>query len=219
MGAGADDSPYMSSLLLERKEERFATEFGVFARGVEENATRLGVTAPEAAALLALGENLESALGAVAAAKAALAAAVEAKEAVLRKAREAAGERSAQFRANPSVDDALLAELGLAPKRVAPTKKGPVTPEKLTLEAGGDGQISLGWDRAGGPRGTLFLIQRADSPNGPWETVEVTTRSRAKVNATPGQAVWLRVVAKIRDQVSAPSLPASVWARELRQAA
>lgn len=193
------------------EEADFAIRFDNLVAVAAQNSGELGLTKAELDEMRALATDLRDDLVAVKAARDAYAAVVARKDARLAAAKRLAGKHSREWRAQDDVSDALLVRMGLAPKQTRSSRRRPVQPERLIATADGNGRITLTWDRAGNPRGALFLVQRADAGQEGWTTVLVTTRSKAFVMGTPGQPIWLRVIAQARNETSEPTSVAALW--------
>ena len=116
-----------------------------------------------------------------------------------------------QWRANPGVSDALLAQLLCSPRNTSGSSTPPTMPTELTAFANGLGDIQLKWNRNGNKSGTVFLVQSRFAPNGEWVTINATTKVSDKLTAEPGNYIAFRIVAVRGGRSSNPSVPVSLW--------
>jgi hypothetical protein len=175
------------------------------------NAAKLGLAAPDLAEISDAATNFHSAFNASTAAKAAAHGAVEAKNTQKATSKSVISEWAKQFRANPAVEDELLADLMLPPHSTPGSETTPTIPLALVASANGDGVVNLKWNRNGNIQGTQFVIERRTSPSGTWTILDTSTRRTYVTMATPGQYVAFRVSAKRNGMTSPASTPAVLW--------
>lgn len=112
---------------------------------------------------------------------------------------------------NPNVTDAMLEQIGFAPRPVRGTRSNPRPVTDLVATAYSNAEVVLKWKRNGNTRSTLFTIQFR--PNGGnWQTVGSTIASKATLEGfVPGQAGTFRVRATVNGKNSAWSNLASIY--------
>lgn len=115
------------------------------------------------------------------------------------------------FRADPTISDALLGLLMLAPHNPPKTSTPPAQPGQCNAKGDLQGFVYLKWGRGGNGSGTIFTIEYRLQPSGPWTVLGTTLKSTFAYQATPGEFVQFRVVAQRKGQSSPPSLPATLW--------
>jgi hypothetical protein len=119
----------------------------------------------------------------------------------------------------PGVSDALKTLLGIPVPSGIVNRTPPVTPASLLATPHADGVNTLKWSTAGNKSATTYLILSkpitapgsAATDDG-WAIIGSTTRSAFKhFGVTPGAPMAYRVMASRADNVSNPSLPATVY--------
>ena len=113
---------------------------------------------------------------------------------------------------DPLVTPAMIASLGLEPRK-SPTR--PAMPTRVTaLEAlpNVDGTCLVRFNKGANRTTTLYDIQTS-SDGLLWETATTTLKSSERIaGCPPGEARWFRVVARNSVGVVEPSLSASIYA-------
>ncbi|MEQ1823433.1 MAG: fibronectin type III domain-containing protein [Fimbriimonadaceae bacterium] len=115
----------------------------------------------------------------------------------------------------------MYAKAGLTPEQIQSTGlavhdsgKSTVNPLqviKFTATPYADGQVEFSWKRNGNPYGVQFFIE-ASVDGGAWQQVYATKKQKIKLQGfTPGVPVIFRVVTANRNELSAPSLTASIY--------
>ncbi|MEQ1932781.1 MAG: fibronectin type III domain-containing protein [Fimbriimonadaceae bacterium] len=115
----------------------------------------------------------------------------------------------------------MYAKAGLTSEQIQATglavhdaSKSVVTPlqvSNFTATPFADGQVEFAWNRNGNPYGVQFFIE-ASVDGGAWTQVYATKRKKLKLQGfTPGVPVIFRVVTANRNELSAPSLTASIY--------
>ena len=116
---------------------------------------------------------------------------------------------------NNGTPDSALESLGFSP-RSAPTRPvQPITVAGLSLSAGGDGTIRLGWKRSGNRPSAIFQIERSLDEGASWEIVGATSQTKASLAGyAPGVPVWFRVTTTNSVGTSLPSGTVGVYVGE-----
>ena len=115
------------------------------------------------------------------------------------------------FRANNAISDALLAELMVAPHNPGRTSSPPVTPTYFQGSADANGLVTLTWKRNGNTTSTQFVVEGRTSDTAPWTTYGVATSCKFTYQASPGNYVAFRVVAKKKNVVAPATTSVSFW--------
>lgn len=131
------------------------------------------------------------------------------REASIRTARKFAQE----FQKNPDVTDAIRGALGISIPGENPAPLKPQVPTSLSALAHSNGNHLLKWHRNGNVNGTQFVIEAQYGGAGPWEFVDVVTRTDyVHVDQIPGEWITYRVYAKRVNHRSGHSNEATVYA-------
>lgn len=118
-----------------------------------------------------------------------------------------------EFQKNPNITDAIRGDLGITIPGENPAPSNPVVPTHLAAFACSNGENRLNWDRNGNVNGTQFIIEAQYGNTGPWEFVDVVTRTDyVHVEQVPGETVTYRVYAKRVNRRSGYSNEAVVYA-------
>lgn len=183
-----------------------------FLEQASVNATLLGLTTQELTALNASFDQFRLSFDAATAAKAAQKSATSTKNTNKRASKKLIAQYAQEWRANPAIPDSVLDLLNVPNHQTQGTKTPPTLPLNLRLTIGATGENTLAWDRNGNPYGTIFNVEFASSVNGPWATLDMTTKTKLTFTWPVGQTVWFRVNAKRNGQTSANSQVITLWA-------
>lgn len=183
-----------------------------FAEVCTEKPGELQITPAQAAEIQAATDAVKAHLQAVFAARAALEAAITGKDLAVQASTKKVREFAQKFRVNQYLDEALLPELGLAPRYPAPSNGVLKPPVRLFATANPvDASVLLKWNRNGCTQGTNFLIEHSIN-GGPWKGLTATTRTRFTVqNVIPGLPRLYRITAHRARKQTGPSNVASVY--------
>jgi hypothetical protein len=108
-----------------------------------------------------------------------------------------------QIQARPGVPDNLKVQLGLKPADPVHTPSGPFPPLDTTVETLEVHQFRVKWNRNGNSQGTIFLIETAILPDGPWQILGTTTKTTFDTNhSNPAGPTFFRVKAQKGDLIS-----------------
>lgn len=170
-----------------------------------DNATELGLSAPELAALDLAVTEFDEAYAAVLAAKYAYEGAVAQKNIVRSALTTVIRTYTREFKSNPSVSEDTLGKLGV----LVSNPSGPVTAvTNLSAIGCSNGENQLRWNRNGNGKGTQFIIEAKYGASTAWQLVDVVTATRyAQQGQTPGVQVTYRVTsirAGVRSQPCDP---------------
>lgn len=113
------------------------------------------------------------------------------------------------FKGNPNVSEALLTALGV----INPSQSGPIrTVNNLAVIGMSDGVNRVTFDRTGNSRGTTFIIEYANSIQGPWFLAGAITRTRfGHPGNVVGQQRFYRVTSSRAGEVSPATPPVVVY--------
>jgi len=169
-----------------------------------------GVSTTQLNAVHTGGTTLNTDLTAVTNAKAQYHATVQAKDAEQKVLVNSIAALAKTVYANPAVTDAMIAALGLAPRK-SPSKNTPVQPLSLTATPNADGTVKLKWNRNGNASTIIFVIETsADGSH--WDLVKATNRtSYTAFGFDPGVLAWFRVTATTSTASSAPSTAVAIY--------
>ncbi len=192
------------------RDSEYSSWLANFATVAAAHAGALQLTPAQASDLAQLAADFAQALEEIQAARAAF----KGKAANKRNAREASAElfRSIgrQIQANPDIDDALKADLGLQVARKPTSPLAPASHLAATVVSGT--QARLVWDRNGNSDRTTFLIEAKIGDSSTWTLLAATTRTRyIHTFQTPGQQIVYRVVSQRGQTQSSPSNSAVVF--------
>ena len=199
---------YLSSI---EADAELSAAWQNFSQVCAEQAAALDLSPGDLAAIADAADGFREDLAGWEAAKAAAQSALTRKNSRREASRELLARYARAFRANEAVSDALLTRLRLAPHRTPGTRSEPGAPTDLVAWSDGDGNVSLKWNRAGNRKGTIFIIQLKDAPEGAWQILDTTAATRYRTQRAPGRYAAFRVIAKRRGLASAPCTPAVLW--------
>lgn len=175
------------------------------------NAAALGLSEPQVAQITAAAAEIASAYESWTTAVASAKAVLVTKDETFADTKALIDSFAKLFRADNGIPDALLAELAVAPHIPTRSFNAPVTPTGFTGSATANGQITLKWKREGNTSSTQFIVESATSDAGPWTLATITNSTKATLQATPGQFITYRVVAKKGNDVADPTDAFSFW--------
>ena len=178
------------------------------------NLVALNLDAADKLAIEGAVDDFVASLNAAVAAKISAEAAVAAKDDQRATTRALLNNYAKQFRADLSISDSLLANLGVAPHTPPRPGTHPVMPSNLLAEADGLGNINLTWKRNGNIQGTAFVVEYQDSPSGTWTYLASVTKASFKTSWPVGTYVAYRVTAVRRGINSPCCAPAVLWNSE-----
>lgn len=112
--------------------------------------------------------------------------------------------------ANPAVDDAMLAKIGLSPRPVYGTRTTPKTPTNLTATTSGDGVVVLKWSRNGNSSSAQFTVWSKGS-TGDWTSLASTNKLKITLDSPAGVFKMFRVTSTVNNQTSLPSDQVSIY--------
>lgn len=118
-----------------------------------------------------------------------------------------------RVQANPTVSNALKAQLGITVRDASPSASAPVPPVELTVRGLDTGTNVLTWKRGGNRQGTQYVIEARLGTATAWTLVDVVTATRFNhIDQTPGVRARYRIRARRAGQTSEPGPEASVYA-------
>ncbi len=116
-----------------------------------------------------------------------------------------------QIYAKAGLTSEQIQSTGLAVHDATKSVITPLQVSNFTATPFADGQVEFAWNRNGNPYGVQFFIE-ASVDGGAWGQVFATKRRKVKLQGfTPGVPAMFRVVSANRNEVSAPSLTASIY--------
>jgi hypothetical protein len=201
----------------EFRDSNLAAAMTTFLSEVESNEAVLGIDSKEVEAISESITTYKEDFNALVAAKALLKSSATQKNASKQISRALIAQYAQEWRSNPSIPDSLLTLLQLPPHSIKGVRTPPTQPLDLRLVIGGDGMITLAWDRNGNNTTTIFNIESATGPNGPWSTFDMTTKVKIKFPWKYGDTLWFRVSARRNNQQSAYSQLISLFAESAEQ--
>jgi hypothetical protein len=179
---------------------------------VSAQKTTLNMTAQQVTDLTNLANGYIAQYGAMNTARAAAKSATASKDTSRRTMANSLYSYVKQWRANPAVSDALLAQLLCAPRNNGGgSSTTPNMPTDLTAFANGLGDIQLKWKPNGNKSRTVYLIQTRSSAAGAWTTIDAVTKTSYETSATPGEYIAFRLIATRGGKASNPSISVSLW--------
>jgi hypothetical protein len=189
------------------KDDELDTAATGFATACVLNGTGLHLTLPENGEITNAAADFHTKLQAVYAAKLALHNAIQAKDAQKAATRGVIAKWAKTFRADPTISDALLAAVNVAPHSPSRVKPAAATPSGLVGTIDGAGAVRLAWLRGTNKYPTTFIVEKQSAPDGNWVLCGTTTRLEFETTTTVGDYAAYRVTAMRRGTVSAPSTP------------
>lgn len=194
----------------EQSDGKLLVAMTTFLANAEANENALGLDAESIGAMTLAFTAFRTKVDAASAARAASVQATAEKNDEKADARALIAQFAQEWRANPAIPDSLL-DLMMVPNRQNNgTRTPPTQPNTLKITIGG-GETSLSWNKNGNKYGTVYNIESASSPNGPWTTFDITTRSKITFEWPAGTSIWFRVSAKRNNQTSAASQPLALY--------
>jgi hypothetical protein len=178
---------------------------------ISANASTLGISAAQVTALTNLINTFTTQYNASQSARASWKAAVTTKDVAKKAVRDQVTIYAKQWRANPSVPDALLDQLQMAPHKPVGTTSAPVTPTNFQAAIDGLGNVTLTWKSNGNKPGTVYVVESRDSATGDWSIYGVETRTRMTLEAEAGKYIAFRVSAQRNKNKSTPTIPIVLW--------
>lgn len=115
------------------------------------------------------------------------------------------------FRADPTISDALLGLLMLAPHNPPKTSTPPAQPTGVLGTSNGLGLIDLRWHSNGNKPTTMYRIEYRTNANAPWQFLANTSQRRFSYQWTPGTYIAFRVIAQRGTEASEASYPFVLW--------
>ncbi len=181
-----------------------------FATIAAANATDLGLTTAQTAAMTAAASNYNAKLTAANTAKNRQRSAVQVKNNARTAALDLFGPTAKTILANPEVEANLKVDLGMT---VAPTPPAPVsTPIDLSATAYSNGATILIWKRGANAKSVSYVIEAKIGLAPNWTIVGTTQRVKfTDEGRTPGQMITYRVSAVRGGVQSLPSNEAVVY--------
>lgn len=196
----------------EFRDSNLAAAMTTFLSEVESNEAVLGIDTKEVEAIADAIATYKEDVSALHAAKVSLKSSATKKNSSKQIARSLIAQYAQEWRSNPSIPDSVLTLLKLPVHSVKAVRTPPTQPMEPRLTIGGDGMMTLAWDRNGNNPTTIFNVESASGPNGPWSTFDMTTKTKIKFPWKYGDTIWLRVSARRNNQRSSYSQIISLWA-------
>lgn len=114
--------------------------------------------------------------------------------------------------ATPTVPDATVASIGLAPRSDTRTTVIPQQPIDFVATPFADGTVKLTWGTNGNPYGVIYEIEKADINAADWSLVFSTTKKTIILSdAPPGVIQYFRVTATKNGTRSQPSFIEGIY--------
>lgn len=168
-------------------------------------ATALGLSTTEIAVLVTKVSTYSDALGFSDAAKKAASGAVTAKNTAKSDVAALVRAYTREFKANPTVSEALLDELGVVNPTVTVP---PTTVTGLKVNGCDDGVNSLKWNRGTNSSNTIFIIEYRTPDVATWSIIAAISKtSYNHMDQVPGETAMYRVTATRSGLSSAPCPP------------
>ncbi len=192
-------------------EAEYVEALDIFKKNCAENSTALGLSALQSEQISDACDEAGAAFSSWTNAQAAANAARITKDQTFADTKALVDSFAKVFRADVTIDDAILAEILVAPHRTPPTQSAPVTPTNFVGTANADGEVTLRWKRNGNTPATQFIVESRASDAGAWTTSGVTNTTKFVTQATPGAYISYRVRAKKKDTTTSPTSAVSFW--------
>ena len=209
----------MSNSLLPTKDQALIAWANNFVTVATANLATLGLTASDLNTLAGGGADLSTNLDTLHSLKQQTASTYTERDSNKKLINSSARGLIKRVEAAPGVSDTLKTLLGIPVPSGIVNRTPPVTPASLLATPHADGFNALKWHPAGNKPSTTYVIlaKPVTSPTSAttedgWAMVGTTTRSAFKhMGVTPGAPMAYRVMASRAENISNPSLPATVY--------
>lgn len=198
--------------LYQLADSTLATKLTYMAGVVTATPSAFGLTAPQATAMSDAAETFTGLITDNEAARAAAEVAMAAKTDGREEALSTFATYLNLMYATPSVTDASIISLSLAPRSTNRTPAALATPADFVVTPFADGTVKFKWGKNGNAYGVTYVIEHADADAGNWTPVVSTTKTRITLSGyTPGTAAWFRVSATRNGDSSLPTAMEGIY--------
>ena len=115
------------------------------------------------------------------------------------------GGYNAEWQADASVSDLIIADLGLTVHDETPSTIGVFTPLNFVASGQGNGAVKMKWARNGNVWGCAFLIEVSYDNGATWQVSSSTTQAKKTLTGVTIRPTAYRVRAERHGSISAPS--------------
>jgi hypothetical protein len=183
---------------------------GNFLTIANANLAALGLVAGDLTGLTADKTSFDTQITAEATAKATQKATTQAKKTARAAAATKARIVVKKIQANPTVSNALKAQLQITVPGNNPSPSGPIAPTGLTVETLATGIKKLSWNRNNNPQGVIFLIETNSIPPTAWNLVASVTKSSYEFTIPVASCSTVALVKAQKGDINSVS-PAMWW--------